>query len=63
MIINSAATVDLNVSIDMAVRINVSGPLKLLELAQSCPNFVTFVQVSTCYVNSDRTGYIEEKLY
>ena len=34
IIINSAATVDLQVPIDSAVRVNVTGPLQLMEMAQ-----------------------------
>ena len=63
IIINCAATIDMKVKVDMAVRTNVTGPIKLLRLAQSSPNAEAFVQVSTCYVNCDRTGYIEETIY
>jgi len=63
IIINSAASIDLQERIDQAIRINVAGPLQLLELAHSSPNFETFIQVSTCFVNSDRHGYVEETIY
>ena len=33
IIINCAATVDLNAKLDTAIRVNVTGPLQLLELA------------------------------
>ena len=64
IVINCAATIDMKTSVDMAVRVNVTGPLQLLRLAQeSGSRMEAFVQVSTCYVNCDRTGYIEETIY
>ena len=63
IIINSAATVDLQVPIDSAVRVNVTGPLQLMEMAQQSQHFETFVQLSTVFVNADRQGYVEETLY
>jgi len=63
VIINSAATVDLQVRLDQAVRVNVTGPLQLMDLASQSPHFETFLQLSTCYVNCDRQGYVEETLY
>ena len=63
IIINSAAQVNLQGRIDQAVRVNVSGPLQLMELAQQSQFFETFVQLSTVYVNADKQGYIEESIY
>lgn len=63
MIINCAATVDLDAKLDTAIRVNVTGPLKLLKLARNSPNLECFVQMSTAYANCDRTGYIEETIY
>ena len=63
IIINSAATVDLAVNLELAIRINVTGPLKLLQLAQESPRMEVFVQVSSVFVNCDRTGYVEEVMY
>lgn len=63
IIINSAANVDLAAGLDISVRLNVTGPLLLFKLARESPNFEVFVQVSTAYVNADRTGYVEEVLY
>ena len=34
------------------------GPLKLLEIAMQCKNIEVFAQISTAYVNSDKTGFI-----
>ena len=63
VVINCAASVDLDVKLDSAIRINVTGPLKLLKLARQSPKIEAFVQVSTSFVNSDRTGYVEETIY
>jgi len=62
-IIHSAAVVDFNERLDRAVELNVLGSLRLLEIAQRCKNMRGFVHVSTCYVNSNRKGWVEEKLY
>jgi hypothetical protein len=32
-------------------------------MAQNCPNIEIFTHVSTCYVNSEKTGFIDEKIY
>jgi len=63
VVINCAASVDLNVKLDTAVRINVTGPLKLLKLARQSPGIEAFVQCSSVFANSDRTGYVEETMY
>lgn len=63
MVIHSAAIVDFNERLDRAVELNVLGSLRLLEIAKRCKNMEGFVHVSTAYVNSNRRGWIEEKLY
>jgi len=35
----------------------------MLELAKECKMLDVFTHVSTAYVNCNRTGYIEEKIY
>lgn len=53
----------MNTRLDRAVQINVTGPLMLLRLAESCPGFQCFCQVSTCYALMDKKDpLIEEKL-
>jgi fatty acyl-CoA reductase len=37
--------------------------MRILELAQECRNLQSLAHVSTAYVNSNRTGFIEEKIY
>ena len=59
-----AAVVDFNERIDRAVELNVHGTLRLFDIAKQCRNLRAFVHVSTCYVNSNRTGaWVDEKLY
>ena len=60
IIINSAANVDLSAGLDISIRLNVTGPLQLLKLARESPNMEVFLQVSSVFVNGDRTGYVEE---
>ena len=47
----------------MSLRANVGGPLRLLKLAEECTNMVFFLQVSSAFVNSDRIGFLEERIY
>lgn len=35
----------------------------MMELAKKTVNLENFVHVSTCYVNSDKRGWIEEDIY
>jgi alcohol-forming fatty acyl-CoA reductase len=63
IIINSAGTVEFDTRLDIATEINVRGPLLLMELAQKCANFESFVQVSTLFAVSDNTGFIDEKIF
>ena len=35
----------------------------MMELAKECKNLLSFTHVSTAYVNSNRTGFVEEKIH
>lgn len=35
----------------------------MLDLAKDCKQIDNLVHMSTCYVNSDKFGMIEEKIY
>ena len=35
----------------------------MLELAKECKNLEVFTHISTAYVNCNRSGFIEEKIY
>ncbi|CAD8153134.1 unnamed protein product [Paramecium octaurelia] len=63
IIINCAASVDFNARLDDAIQINVRGPQRFIALAQQIKNLENFIHISTAYVNSDKAGYIEEKIY
>ena len=63
VIIHCAAIVDFNERLDKAIELNVLGSLRLLAIAQQCSRLSAFVHVSTCYVNSNRRGWMDEKLY
>ena len=39
------------------------GCMRMLELAKECQNLTVFTHVSTCYVNCNRRGNIEEIIY
>jgi len=63
VIINSAASVNFDDPIQEALAINYFGSLRMLELAKQCKHLLIHTHISTCYVNSTRTGYIEEAIY
>lgn len=63
VVINCAASLDFEARIDVSVRVNVLGPLQLLKLAEEAPHMQCFLQVSTSFVNCDRTGFCEERMY
>ena len=63
IVINSAASMDFDEQMDVAIRLNTTGALLLLKLAEESPNIEALLQVSTTTVNCDRTGYVEETLY
>ena len=63
IIINSAASVNFNDPLKTALQINYFGSNRVLDLAKECKHLEIYTQVSTAYVNCDRLGYIEEKLY
>lgn len=63
VVLNSAASVDFNQRLDQALQINTMGTLRVLKLAKSCKNIQSFVQISTAYVNCNKDGWVEEKIY
>lgn len=62
-IIHCAAIVDFNERLDRAVELNVMGSLRMMEIAKKCKHLGAFIHVSTCYVNSNRRGLIDEKIF
>jgi len=70
MIIHNAANVKFEEKLHESVQVNIFGCLELLDLAKSCTKLVSYLHVSTAYVNSnllhaDSSGNIpiDEKLY
>ena len=63
VIINCAGTTEFNARLDQAMRINVTGALQLLKLAEACGDrFLCLAHISTCYAVCDHQGVIEESL-
>ncbi len=63
VVIHVAAITDFNERIDKAIEMNVMGTMRCFDMAQSCDNLKAFIHMSTCYVNSNKRGWIEERLY
>ena len=63
IVIHCAATVRFDEPLDYALRLNVLGALKLLDLAKKFKKITSFVHTSTAYVNCNRGLYLEEKIY
>jgi fatty acyl-CoA reductase len=63
VIINSAASVNFDDPLKEALQINYFGCQRMLQLAKECTHLSVFTHISTAYVNCNRTGYIEEKIY
>lgn len=61
IVINAAGTVEFDTRLDLATSVNVTGAVALMQLADQCVQFEAFVQVSTLFAVSDRTGFIDEK--
>ena len=60
VIINCAATVAFDASIQEALELNCLGPLQVLEFARGC-NDPLVAHVSTCYVHGTREGTASER--
>jgi alcohol-forming fatty acyl-CoA reductase len=63
VIINTAGPVNFDDHLHDAIRINYMGVVKMLDLAHEMKKPQSFCHVSTAYVNSNRRGLIEEKIY
>lgn len=60
VIIHCAASTQLVLHLQDAIRINYHGPLKMLALAHECVQLCSFTYISTAYVNSNRLNLVEE---
>ena len=54
VIINNAASIDFNLRLDHAIKINYYGALGLLKIAHDCPRIEVYTHVSTAYVNCEK---------
>lgn len=63
IVISNAASVKFVEQIQKGLNINFYGTQRMLELAKECKNIEVFSHVSTAYVNCNREGAIEEKIY
>lgn len=63
VIINCAGSTEFSTKLDAAVKVNVTGPLLLLKLAEQCAHFTCFCHISTCYAVGDKTGVIKEGIH
>lgn len=63
VIINCAASVNFDDPLRDALNINYFGCKRMLEFAHSAKNIECFTHVSTAYVNCNREGGIDEKIY
>ena len=63
ILINCAASVNFDDPLLDAIQINYFGCMRMLELAKECRKLKAFTHVSTAYVNCNRQGFIEEKIY
>jgi len=61
--IHCAATVSFTEPLLDAINQNVVAALRVMKVAKSAKHVKIFTHVSTAYVGSNRTGFIEEKLY
>ena len=62
VILHIAASVHFNSPLKENYNSNVLGTLHTLNFARRCANLQVFIHTSTCYVNSDKTGTVEEKI-
>lgn len=63
IIFHVAATIKFNTHLRVAIRTNLTGTLRCIELAKSLRNFSSFVHLSTAFCNSNCAGLLEEKVY
>ncbi|TPX36536.1 hypothetical protein SmJEL517_g01394 [Synchytrium microbalum] len=62
VIINGAAIVAWNRTLDVYVQMHIGGVSRIMDLARECHDLHAFVHISTAYCHSERTR-IEEKVY
>lgn len=64
IVINAAADISFNQSIEEAIEKNCKPPLEIARVASTLPKLISFIQVSTAYCNSFLPdGLVHEKIY
>ncbi|GMR45502.1 hypothetical protein PMAYCL1PPCAC_15697, partial [Pristionchus mayeri] len=63
VVMHCAATVRFNDTLRSAIELNLKGVERMIRLCKRMPRLEAFTHCSTCYVNVDKTGEIEEKQY
>ncbi|OQR94316.1 fatty acyl-CoA reductase [Thraustotheca clavata] len=64
IVVHSAASVSFNEPLDVAVEMNCLGAMYMMEFGKRIKNVISYVHVSTAYVNSNqRNCSLDEKLY
>eukprot|EP01095_Lingulamoeba_sp_RSL-Kostka_P017255 TRINITY_DN8857_c1_g1_i1.p1 TRINITY_DN8857_c1_g1~~TRINITY_DN8857_c1_g1_i1.p1 ORF type:complete len:170 (-),score=52.38 TRINITY_DN8857_c1_g1_i1:112-621(-) len=59
--IHSAATIEFNEPLNVALKLNVLGTLNLFKIAKKAKNLEAFTHISTAYTNCIKKGRIDEK--
>jgi 1-acyl-sn-glycerol-3-phosphate acyltransferase len=60
--VNSAATVEFDERLDLAINLNTFGPRRTLEFAHACKRLESLVHISTCYVSGMVKGWAREQI-
>lgn len=63
VIYHSAATIKFNCHLRDAIQTNLVGTLRTIELAKQLKTLSAYIYISTAFCNSNRRGYIWEKVY
>lgn len=63
MIFHSAATINFNMHLRVAIKTNIGGTLRTIELAKSVDNLAAYIYLSTAFCNCNNMDLIEEKIY
>lgn len=58
--VNSAATVEFDERLDLALTLNTLGPKRTLEFAHACKRLQALIHISTCYVSGMVKGWARE---
>jgi len=63
VVFHCAATLDFEANLKTTVEINLLGTRRILQFSEKVKNIRVVVHVSSAYVNSNKSGHLEETLY